>query len=98
MRTLLFIGVFMNNATCYHLRVDRVSTSTHRSSFSGPREKKSETKCKWTSAYQYDRNCRIFNGEGQFLVPFWVGAPFYHPCLQLLRDKKNSRNSAAQVK
>jgi hypothetical protein len=38
-------------------------------------------------AYQPDRNRRVFNGEGQLLVPFRVGALFYHPCLQLLQRR-----------
>jgi hypothetical protein len=37
-------------------------------------------------AYQFDRMCRVFNGEGEFLVPFRIGILFYHPRPQLLRN------------
>jgi len=36
------------------------------------------------NAYQSNRNCRVFNREREFFVPFRIGTLPHHPCLQFL--------------
>lgn len=52
------------------------------------------------NAYQSNRNSRVFDREGEFVVPFRIDTLLYHPCLQFLWNvaKKKSRLAGAPTR